>query len=208
MSKGQGEIDRVLQALRDVETPANLESRVMNAVVQRAAVERESSWFCFLAGSPVWLRTATALAALCVAGFLMVIAARTPQPQRMACTERPRGASTPTIPSLASQASAGFPAPHSTSFSARTANRTRRHTPRPTLPRRVVDLAAAEANAPSLAAPPLPLTRQERLLLRFARRSRTEEYALLTPEFRARQYAAERAAFRAYFDPPSPTTAE
>ncbi len=208
MSESQVGIDRVLQALRDVETPANLESRVMDALAQRAAVQHQPSWYRFFAGSPIWLRTAAALAGLCVAGFLIVIVTRTPQPPRMASGERPRRASTPPIPLLASQAPAGFPAPHSPSISARTADRNHRHTPRPTSTPAVVDLATAEANAPSLPAPPLPLTRQERLLLRFARRSRTEEYALLTPEFRAREYAAERAAFRAYFDPPSPTTTE
>ncbi len=64
--------------------------------------------------------------------------------------------------------------------------------------------AVAEASAPSLPAPPLPLTAQEKLLLRIAHHPNPVELAELDPHQREAAIAEERAAYKNFFHPPTP----
>ncbi len=52
--------------------------------------------------------------------------------------------------------------------------------------------------------PPLPLTDQEKLLLQLAQTRDPDQLALLNPEIRARQQAADEAEFQTFFKPPPP----
>jgi hypothetical protein len=63
--------------------------------------------------------------------------------------------------------------------------------------------AVAEANAPSLPAPPLPLTAQEKLLLRIAHHPNPVELAELDPHQREAAIAEEQAAYKRFFHPPA-----
>lgn len=62
-------------------------------------------------------------------------------------------------------------------------------------------LALEEMRAASQPAPPLPLTKQERLLLRVAREGGPEELAALDPARRAAQDREERAEVERFFEP-------
>ena len=52
--------------------------------------------------------------------------------------------------------------------------------------------------------PPLPLTEQEKLLRRIALTRDPDQLALLNPEIRARNQAADEAEFQTFFKPPPP----
>lgn len=62
-------------------------------------------------------------------------------------------------------------------------------------------LALEEMHAASQPAPPLPLTKQERLLLHVAHEGAVEELAVLDPAKRAAQDKEERAAVERFFEP-------
>lgn len=61
--------------------------------------------------------------------------------------------------------------------------------------------AVAEANAPSLPPPPLPLTEQEKLLLRIAQHLDPVEVAELDPGQREAAIAREQAEYKRFFHP-------
>ena len=63
-------------------------------------------------------------------------------------------------------------------------------------------LAVSEMLAPSKPAPPLPLTRQERLLARVVHKGEPEELAALKPDVRAKQMEISKAEFQEFFEPP------
>jgi hypothetical protein len=61
------------------------------------------------------------------------------------------------------------------------------------------DVARSEMEAASFPAPPMPLTAQERLLMRIAHRVDPVEIATLDPKFRAMQDAEEKTEFQKFF---------
>ncbi len=65
-------------------------------------------------------------------------------------------------------------------------------------------LALAETRAPSQLAPPLPLTEDERTLLQLAKNRSPDAINALDATRRAAQEADEKAAFDAFFTPPTP----
>jgi hypothetical protein len=69
-------------------------------------------------------------------------------------------------------------------------------------------VAQSEVVAPSLAASPMPLTDQERLMLDILHRGDPVQMAMLNPDERAARDAAERAEVRSFFVKPSPTVLE
>jgi hypothetical protein len=69
------------------------------------------------------------------------------------------------------------------------------------LVRRDDSLAVREMRAASRPAPPLPLTKEEKLLLRIARTAGPEELAMLNPDERARREAESEAEFQQFFGP-------
>jgi hypothetical protein len=60
--------------------------------------------------------------------------------------------------------------------------------------------AVGESQTASFPAPPLPLTEQERLLLRFAHRGDPDSMAILNPEVRAAQTAKATEQFQQFFE--------
>jgi hypothetical protein len=73
--------------------------------------------------------------------------------------------------------------------------------PHLTQPRRI-EISLTEQTAPlSHPAPPIPLTPQERLLLRYARRGRTDDLAQISNDRKAAREEQEAAEFQAFFAP-------
>ena len=63
-------------------------------------------------------------------------------------------------------------------------------------------IALSEMRAPSHPAPEMPLTQQERLMLRIVHGGDPVELAELDPQVRAAQYAQQKAEFKDFFEPP------
>ncbi|QNI36888.1 hypothetical protein [Edaphobacter albus] len=68
------------------------------------------------------------------------------------------------------------------------------------LPRQEAD--ANEAVPISTPAPPIPLTEQERFLLRMTRQGRTEDFAQISNDRKAAKEKQDAAEFQAFFEPP------
>jgi hypothetical protein len=64
------------------------------------------------------------------------------------------------------------------------------------------ETALREMRAPSMPAPPLPLTREEQLLLRVVKTGAPEEIAMLDAAQRERAEAVGKAEVQRFFEPP------
>jgi len=216
-------IDRVLQALRDAAPPAGMERRILNTLeaetqrttlrqsqrsyaspLRRLFAPRQSFGSVIPSGAkrsrgiPVfrdaratkllrWTPIA-ALAALTVAALLTL-------------TPRRHTPATPANSTHQTFPQAPAPQPPTTVNTTATSHHTIAP-PRPTQPH-YIEISQPEETAPlSHPAPPIPLTAQERLLLRYARHGRTDDLAQISNERKAAREEQEAAEFQAFFEPP------
>jgi hypothetical protein len=212
-------IERVLAGLRDADAPDGMERRILDELEERAAARSRQGWRWM---RPMWLvaptRPVAARAVACgvaVAGLLVVLAV--PAVRRLGHAPlsklQSKASTSPTNTSptervaVALNAAAvnnvGASAPGHGVRSIETAN-----AQKASLVRALVrgngsnDSAAAnDMQAASFPAPPMPLTEQERLLLRIAHRGDPVELALLSPRLRAVEDAEEKAEFQRFFGP-------
>ncbi len=190
MNNSDQDLKRILNALRDTQAPRAMQQRVLAAVAQREAVPSRPFPWSF-----------AALAA--TVGIAATLAIHlTPRG-----THSSREINAPPVPSVSQVAATALAPqlliPHGST-----------KTPAGNLPaqttRRLHHLlcdcdptALAEANAPSLPAPELPLTEQEKLLRHIARHPNPVEVAELTPAAREARIAADNDEFKAFFTPPA-----
>jgi hypothetical protein len=178
-------IQRLLAGLRDAEPSAGMQSRVLIAMEAREAVASDSPWRRLI--SPWLLRPAIALSLACALASL-IVAIAVHQPRR--APEDVRS--------------------HATRADARQAKGPEAVAQKaPIMPRRVASRgslrrpgevsAVPETQAASFPAPPLPLTEQERLLLRLAHRRDPEDTAILNPTVQAAQSAKATEQFQQFF---------
>ncbi|SNT31293.1 hypothetical protein SAMN05421770_107120 [Granulicella rosea] len=225
--KHEQAIEKVLGGLREVQAPAGLEQRVLRRVAEMEAAGPRPVW------QPVWLASlgrgrsmayGLAVAAL-IAGGAALLAVR--RPVRMGL-DSAQGFSAARTAEDAPDASknrqrheprqGAFAALRTTSSlgdGRQKAIRSKRlsgvfsDARRPATPE---DAAESKALSDTLAAshpaPPMPLTEQERLLLKIAHTGDPEELAALNPELRDRALAKGAADFRAFFPPPPPLVVE
>ncbi len=201
-------IEKVLAGLRDAEAPAGMERRILEAIEDRAIARSRSGWRRF---RPIWLvgsagpvRGRFLAGEVAFAGVLAVVLAipaihrlehAAPQPKSSASTGSPR-------PAAASGLIAKVARPQPPGASARAMVKTR--------VRRAGDVRDSdsvvfqEVLTASHPAPPMPLTEQEKLLLRIAHTGDPVELAMLNPEIRARREAQGEAEFQEFFPPPPP----
>ena len=182
-------IARVLTALRNVEAAPGLERRILQAAEQRAALlpaPRPSQ-------RRRWTFAAAAFAAVC----LIVIA-----------VHQGRQQSTPVTTSRPTQQASLTAAAPVEATPDRTLPPPRRA--RQVSPAKTGSIATTRRSRPSdvthavsFPAPPLPLTDQEKLLLRLVHKGDPVEIAMLIPETRARQQAEGKAEFQRFFDLPT-----
>jgi hypothetical protein len=177
-------IRQVLEGLRDVETPNGMERRILDAVQDRASVRS--------ARMPLWGWSA-ALTCAMVALFAVSMA------YRVARTSVQMN-----VHSAAAGVSKG--AVESTEKSepqvvAVQGVRLKTNAKRAKLVRDSEPAESHEMHAASFPAPPMPLTEQEKLLLRIAHRGDPEELAMLNQEIRDKREADSNAEFQRFFEP-------
>jgi hypothetical protein len=179
MKNADQTIERVLAALRHAEPSATMERRILEAMAAREAEVSLPFW-------PRWRSMATSLAAaLAIAGMVIVVVAG--QQHRRAPADTRSRATAP--PVRQTNQPAGVVQKASTA-PRRPAGRGSGRRPVSALPERQVA---------SFPAPPLPLTQQEKLLLRLAHRPNPEDTAILNPAVQAAQSAKATEQFQQFF---------
>ena len=185
-------LDRLLRALGSPETEDGLPKRMLRQIENRSATGKRAAPSSRTGG---WAWTLTA-ASMCA--VLLAFALRAPS--------RKDGVASLAVKSVG-VARAAREAPPRLGV-----NRERREPLKVSdEPPRVHVAPAPVAQAPvppgaaglaSFPAPPLPLTEQERLLLKVIHRGDPEEIAMLDPVVRAGEHAADVAEFQEFFKPP------
>jgi hypothetical protein len=212
-------IDRVLHALRDATPPSGMNRRILNileAESDRATQHASQTGLLTLLYKvlesvipseaqrsrgtpafrdahttrlPLW-RPLTAALALIVAPTVILTARHHPAPASTGPSTTATIESTPAQP----------PDPIATTL-AKPIHRTLAPA-HPSQPHRIETTQPEEGAQISHPAPPIPLTDQERILLRYAHRGRAEDLAQITNDRKAAKEEQEAAEFQAFFTPP------
>jgi hypothetical protein len=178
MKDADATIERLLNGLRDAEPPRGMERRILDALDGMGIREVPAS---------TWLwRPAIAFLGACAVSLIVAVSVHQ---HRHAPADLSRSTSVEarhtTRSDLAAQKAPTMP---------------RRTTARVVV-RRPRDVpATGETEAASFPAPPLPLTEQERLLLRLAHRGDPDNTAILNPDVRALQTAKATEQFQQFFE--------
>jgi len=198
MTKSTDEVvEQVLAGLRDSEVPVGMERRILEAVQDRAAVK--SRW----GAAQSWTRSWTwgiALAgtvAICVAGFMVRRMEPVSDASQVHVIPVKVLDALPTVSSQVAEKSPQLPPPSIVRVERKASTRKDRLIS-------VTDAASLSAmRAASYPAPPAPLTQEEKLLLRIARKGDPQELALLNPVMRAARNAEEKAEVERFFTQPA-----
>jgi heat shock protein HslJ len=209
MRNSEEAMEKVLAGLRDAEAPAGMERRILNALEERVAARSRPGWRQML---PVWLVVpARPMAVGCLvcgvtlAGLLAVVLAipaiRRPghAPAQARKNRAPVGSSA--SGALGVEAKSVLPA------SARPRVRflgerkgeggTNAGSTEASLD--IDSVALEDLHAPSRPAPPMPLTEQERLLLRLIHKDDPVELAMLDSKVRDLEELEDKAEFQRFF---------
>lgn len=205
------DVDRVLRGFAQATPPAHMEQRVLAHIERREQQPTATHPSCssLLALRPRWA-FATATLALGLTTIALITHSHH-APHTIA-------SNTPTAPHapVIADSSAISTIPRSIGSSPRRA--IQQHPPRSTtlVPAgnkpepldaatcHCDPIALAEASAPSHPAPPIPITGEERRILRLMRAGQYEQLAQLDPRNLEREMARERDDFNAYFQPSEP----
>jgi hypothetical protein len=217
MKNSEEAIEKVVAGLRDAEAPVGMERRILSALEERESAGSGLGWRRMM---PVWLMApAGAMSRVLVCGAALagvVVAFAIPAIRRAgdATVHSKKEVApakllpvTPSVvdaPSVAATSSdegrAGLRVgtPVGDARSVRTI-------------RSEDSVALSEMQAASFPAPPMPLTEQERLLLRIAHKNDPVEVAMLDPKQRNLEEMKERAEYQSFFARPvieQPTVGE
>jgi hypothetical protein len=220
MKNSEEAIEKVLAGLRDVDAPEGMERRILNSLddsldgLRNGESRRlRSGWRELIPvglGMPVWpMGTGRVIWGVVLAGaFVLAVAIPTMRRVGRAAVESKRSAApvesargvarVEALPRAGSEAVAKRALQVSAGSHVRSTGEVK-------APKVKVDdmdaLALEEMRAASQPAPPLPLTKQERLLLHVAHEGAAEELAVLDPAKRAAEDKEERAAVERFFEP-------
>jgi hypothetical protein len=212
MKNSEEAIDRVLAGLRDADPPAGMERRILDRLKERETERSRSEW------RPIWLVTPVSWAVgrpvacgVALAGVLAVV-------WTITVVRRPGHVPVQSRVSVAPVESVHANNSEAIEKSAQVSRREPRVRSVGKMNVRKVSsgagagvnedsdsLALQEFRAASQPAPPLPLTEQEKLLLRIAHRGAPEELAALNPSLRAERDAEEKAEVQRFFEPKKTT---
>jgi hypothetical protein len=190
MTDPHATIERLLAGLRDAEPSAGMQRRILQAIEAREAIAPGSPWRRPIL--PWLLRPAIAASLVCalvmaaylIGSFIVTITVR--QHHHVQAELRTHAASAD-----ARQATVAHKLPL---MPRRTASRAAMRPP----PTQNVPAVEATQTASS-PAPPLPLTEQEKLLLRLAHRRDAQNMVILNPDAQAAQSAKATEQFQQFF---------
>src|SRR6266550_8674156 len=216
MKNSEEAIEKVLAGLRDAEAPAGMERRILDqldGLEERAAVRSRSGWRQIL---PVWLvapaRPVAVGSLVCGVGLagIFAVAVAIPAIRRLghAPAEARKSPAPVGSPALGASQVAGKSAQPAWSRSGlaslgktKAKGKTNAGSPEAVLDSDAV--ALEEMHAPSRPAPPMPLTEQEKLLLRLVHKDDPVELAMLETmldsKLRALQDLKDKAEFQRFF---------
>jgi hypothetical protein len=213
MKNADDAIERVLMGLRDAEAPAGMERRILAAIEDRALdtarAGARAGWHL-----PLWLVGVARPSALryavmgCAAAGVIALVLTIPgrsrreqAPLKAKMGSVANGQSGPVV----EESVIGSQQPASTARLARTA-RVANAPEGPVAGGNEADdldaVAMSETRAASFPAPPMPLTEQERLLVRMLHRGDGVELAMLDSKMEALRDAEEKAEFQRFFARP------
>jgi hypothetical protein len=210
MKNSDEAIEQVLAALRDAEAPVGMERRILETLEERASARAGSGWrrlrqiWLMIPARPVAARSlacGVALTGLFAIGLAIhsIHAIRRPGHARSKMGAAPVGSSTPTTSEavtnsaqLVSRRSGVQSVGRPTAGEKTKARRARVNS-------NADSVALQKMLAVSYPAPPMPLTEQEKLLLRIAHRRDPVELAMLEPMLRTVQDAEEKEEFLRFF---------
>ena len=189
-------MEKVLAGLRDAKAPMGMERRILEGLQSRTADSVRQGWLTRLA-SRIAVRP-IGYVALMAGGMAIILAIPAAiqllQHAPVQSAQETRSAPLPPVPSMTAAESVELQRPAIVTRS-----------PRRPKPRKLEAadpeeaLAMREMNAPSRPAPPLPLTEQEKALVRFVRTRTPEELAAIDPAKWAAQDEQQRAEFDRFF---------
>jgi hypothetical protein len=192
-SSANNSVDRILNALRDATPPPAMQQRILKTLELRSRQTTAPAPFRFRIA---WIAP-TCAATLAIAALIVSINTRRHNETSTAISTTPirKAVSTPAIrPVNEAPAVTGTPRTLSGHHIASSAKAVQ--------PQRI-EVATIEDTTPlSHPAPPIPLTEQERLLLRYVRRGRTEDLAQISNESKTAKEQQDAAEFQAFFQPP------
>lgn len=210
----EARIERVLGGLRVAQAPEGMESRVLRRLAERAAVGVAAPWLRRLSGPVLgWGLGVAGVIALA----LVVAGVHRPVKQVLHRGAEVRRAVAPTVPGVGGDAigltphTVSVPRGVAAGLGSRPMEKIASAAESATELSRADGsdaVAMSEVMAPSLAAPPMPLTDQERLMLDILHRGDPVQMAMLNPDERAARDAVERAEVQSFFVKPSPTVLE
>jgi hypothetical protein len=194
MRDAERTIERLLAGLRDAEPPGGMEHRILEALDGMGAREVAAS-------ASLWRRPLRPALAMLLACAVILMVAFTVQQRKhvpgqqlipLKPTEGLNGA-----PNIFSSLRVSQKPQHAAPDEK--VQSPRRTTSRIPVKRPQDAPAVGETQAASFPAPPLPLTEQERLLLRLAHRGDAGATAILNPDVRAAQTAKATEQFQQFF---------
>ena len=197
-------IEKVLAGLRDAEAPAGMERRILGALEEREVVRVRLGWRSFV---PEWLGASESQGLVWgvgLAGLLMVVLVIPVVRRSVRVPAYAKGNLAPAAGMVNRAVSEGV-AKSAHFFSGQSGVRAMKGAEVQEVGTTGVQdsdaLAVEEMHAESRPAPPLPLTEQERLMLRLVHSGDRQELAKLNPMVRMDQEAEETAEFQRFFEP-------
>jgi hypothetical protein len=201
-------VDRILSALRDAPTPAGMEGRILVAL-EASAAQASSRRAESLRGmfSRHVLRGALRLCWTPVAALAFLVVAVGISHYAHRRTSAVESAAAPHVTAPIAKSDNAAPqktaaAPSHFAVSQHRRSELAIETVSVSQRTEAVQAEVADAASVSHPAPPMPPTEEEQLLLRFARRGRSQDLAQMSNERRAMQESREAEEFRAFFEPP------
>jgi hypothetical protein len=199
MKNSEETIAKVMAGLRDGEQAVGMESRILQGLQARAAQRTAPGWRSFM---PLWTvgRTpgAATLSLYCAVGLTIVFGIAV-------LTHHSRQIRAHSTNNALAVSSAAIAAPTVLAEEPQLRPRGTRARPKVAVAsfegnlRHNKSLSSPSTQKVSHPAPPLPLTRQERLLLHVVRRVDPKQLAILNPGLQAMQDAKEKDEFEKFF---------
>ena len=207
MKNSDEAIEKVLAGLRDVEAPAGMQRRILDGLEERASRRAQSGWRWF---GPVWHRVPVGYAVCGVVAGVILFALVFPAVRRFgqgSVQSRMGAAALKSVPGMPSVIAIKDKKPVLHMPGVRFAKSA--DAPEGQFVRAVSSardsgdsVAESEMRSASFPAPPMPLTEQERLLLRLRHKNDPMELAMLDPKLRELDDAQEKAEFQRFFPQP------